>query len=448
MPPAKLLAGAASRDITPPQGGLMDGYGARREPSMGVRDPLRARALVLESDDGGCAIVSCDLLGVHPQWVAKVRERVTTGTRIPGDRVLVAATHNHAGPYGLRGGLFSRYDAELANVVADRVSSAVAEAYSARRPATLALGSAVVDTVSQNRRHPDWPIDPVLRVLLVDPDEGGPPVAAVMNFACHGTVLDATNLLLSAEFPGVACRLIQQETGAVPIYLNGACGDVNPAWVRQDFESVERVGQIVGGEALRLIAELRAAGQGQRAHNIRWDEFTDKPVPGRLIEPRLRAANREIELPQRQFAADEEYAARIRELESRVGALAERSDERREVMAQLTRAQAERWTGVWARIQPEEATLRTEVQALLLGEGLALLALPGEFFAETAEAIRAECGFEDLLVACYANEYVGYAPPAHAYDEGGYEPGVTPFAPEAEALVRRAAIEMLRSLAG
>ena len=79
--------------------------------------------------------------------------------------------------------------------------------------------------------------------------------------------------MLSAEFPGVACRLVSEQTGAPALYLQGACGNVNPVWIRQDFESVERAGQIVGGAALRVVAELRALGAGQRAHNIRWDEF-------------------------------------------------------------------------------------------------------------------------------------------------------------------------------
>jgi hypothetical protein len=232
------------------------------------------------------------------------------------------------------------------------------------------------------------------------------------------------------------------------VYLNGACANVNPTWIRQDFDNVERAGQIVGGQALRLIGELQALGPGQRAHNIRWDEFTEKAVPGRMVEPRLRAGRREMELPLRPFQSDEEYAARIAELEDEAAHLAEGSDERHEVMAQLTQAQNERWAGAWARRQPQTATLRTELQALHLGEGLALLALPGEFFVETAEAIRAECDIPDLLLACYANDYIGYVAPPEAYAQGGYEAGVTFFAPEAERIVRQTAVEVLESISG
>lgn len=446
-----LLAGAAVVDITPPAGGLMDGYGARMQPSQGVHDPLFARALVLDYGTGGaCAIVGCDLLGMHASVTQEVRSRAARETGIPGQNVLLCATHNHAGPLGLRGGMFSRLDEALAGGFVEKVAGAIATAHASRRAATLKLGQATVDTVSINRRHPEWPIDDLLRVLLVegeDPSSEGP-VATLLNFACHGTVLSAANLLLSAEFPGAACRLLQQETGVPAVYLNGACANVNPAWIRQDFESVERVGQIIGGQALRLIGELRTLGPGQRAHNIRWDEFTEKPAPGRLVAPRFGAVRREIELPLREFAPDDEYAARTSELESRVATLGEGTEERRQVMAQLTRWQTERWAAAWARQQPEKASQGTEVQAISLGEGLALLALPGEFFVETAAAIREGCGIEDLFIACYANDYLGYVVPPEAYEQGGYEAGVTFCTPEAEGIIASASISALQEAAG
>ena len=48
----ELHAGAAVVDITPPLGFPMWGYGARKDsPSVGVLDPLRARAVVLKRVD-------------------------------------------------------------------------------------------------------------------------------------------------------------------------------------------------------------------------------------------------------------------------------------------------------------------------------------------------------------------------------------------------------------
>ena len=425
----------------------MDGYGSRREASQGVHDPLFARAVVLESAGQSCAIVSCDLLGLHEDITRQVRHQVREETGIPEQAIVLAATHSHAGPAGLRGGMFSRLDERLAETLVRQLSGLVHSSIEQRRPAALRLGSAVVDTVSMNRRHPDWPIDPLLRVVLIE-GEDGRPIASLLNFACHATVLSGSNHLLSGEFPGAACRLLLAQTGAPCVYLNGACGNVNPVWIKQDFESVERVGQIIGGQALRVIGELRTLGPGQRAHNIRWDEFPEKPAPGRALEPRLRSARSEIEVPLRQFEPEETYATRIAELQMRAEALAPGSGERREAMAQLTRLQNERWAAGWARRQPEKTAQRTEIQAMGLGEGLALLALPGEFFVETAQAIRTECGSEDLLLACYANDYIGYVIPQDAYEQGGYESGITFCGPEAERIIVDTSLALLKETAG
>jgi hypothetical protein len=463
----QLRAGVASADITPPPGGMMDGYGSRLTPSQGLHDPLFARVLVLdysahpEALEGrACVIVGCDLLGVHPWLTAELRRRVRESLGIAEDAVLLAATHDHAGPVGLRAGMFSRLDEALAEITVAKIASAIERAWAARRPVTLKTGTAEVDTIGMNRRDPAGPTDAVLRAVLFDGDDG--PAASLLNFACHATVLSGENMLLSAEFPGVACHIVEAATGAAAVYINGACGDVNPMWMRQDFASVERAGQAVGGAAVRLLADLRATGDGLRAHNIRWDEFPERAVPGRLVEPRLRVARREIDLPLREFLPDEEYVARIEAAQAEAGRhapgdnkgpLARRSGRRaggeglrREAMAQLSRLSAERWAAAWSRRTGESGAYRTELQAISLGDGVALLALPGEFFAETAARIRSDAGIEQLLIACYANDYPGYIVPEHAYDEGGYESGVTFFTGEAEAIIRKASLELLREV--
>lgn len=423
----------------------MDGYGGRSHGSEGVHDALMARVVALDDGTTRVAIVSCDLLGMDPSVTGEVRERAAAKAGLPSEGVVVAATHNHAGPAGLRPGMFSRLDTIAVEALVTRICTAIESAAKSLRPAALKLGAATIDTVSMNRRDPDWPVDPLMRLLLLDGDEGAP-IACVLNFACHATVLDGANLMLSGEFPGAASRLLLEQTGAPCVYLNGACGDVNPTWIQQDFHSVERVGQIIGGQALRTIGELRTLGPGQQAHNIRWDEFPERAVPGRIVEPSLLALSRQVELPLRSFEPDDAYAERVAALRAQADALPAGSPERREVMAQVTRAETERWLATWSRRRPLATNQTTEIQALRLGDGLAVLALPGEFFVETGAAIRAESATPDLLLACYANDYIGYVVPEHSYDEGGYEAGVTPFAPEAEGIIRDASVKLLREV--
>ncbi len=444
-----LTAGTAAVVITPPVGTPMDGYSARADVSQGVHDDLYARALVIDDGSTAAAIVSCDLVGVDRRLVADARERASEATGIPSDHILIAAVHTHAGPAGLR----REVDQALMEVTARHIAGAVAAAHRARRPAVLKVGAGSIDSVAQNRRHPDWPIDPALTVLLLDdPDPLRPPIAAAVNFGCHATVLYHTNLLLSADYPGAAVRTVEQLfPGLGGLFLNGACGNVNPAWIAQAHEEAERVGKVVGAAAARLIAELRPLGPGQRAHNIRWNEHIDKPVTvGELVpDVKLRVAGRYVELPVKTFLPPGEYESTLQGLEAQVAALGDSPDpeQRRLLMQQITRLGTER-TVAERMAALGSRNLHPEIMAVSFSPDLALLGLPGEFFVETVDEIRGQAGLRYLPVACYANHYIGYVVPPAAHEEGGYEAGVTLLAPEAEGIVKNEALALLREVAG
>jgi len=448
---SSLSVGSASVVITPPVGTPMDGYSERQGVSQGVHDDLYARALVFDDGQTRAALVSCDLLDVDRYLVAAARQQAAEATGIPAEHIMVATVHTHSGPAGLRRGM----DEALAETTARHIAGAIAVADREKQPGVLKVGRCTVDSVSQNRRDPSWPVDTALRLLLVDsPKSGEPPLAAVINFACHATVLFQTNLLISADYPGYAVRTFQKllpDTAC--LFLQGACADVNPAWMEQDFAEVERVGNIVGSAAARLALELHPLGRGQRAWNIRWFELTEKPVTvGELLsDVRLRAASRHMELPLRPFKPLEECEARLSELMERLQALppGTTADQRHALLQEITHLHTERMAAQRSAEQPEDRrTPHSEVMALAFGPGVAILGLPGEFFVETAEAIQQASGIRDLLVACYANHYVGYVCPPAVYEEGGYEAGVTLFAPEAEAIVKREALAVLTEAMG
>jgi hypothetical protein len=457
-----LLAGAAEVVITPPVSTPLDGYGGRVGGSVAVHDDLHARAVVLDDGTTQCAIVSCDLIGVDRRLVAAARERASASTGIAASHIMIAATHTHAGPAGLRRDL----DEALTDVTARTIAGAIATAHRAKRPAVLKAGAGSVDSVSQNRRAPSGPADPALRVLLLDsPDPRDGAIAAIVNFACHATVLFSTNMAISADYPGYAARTIHGIIGDVPvIFLNGACGDVNPAWIEQRHGEAARVGSIVGAEAARRLQELRPLGAQQKVWNIRWDELTDKPVTsGELIaEPRIRVASRAVAMPLRALDPPDVYDHRIADLQAQLGdaraglahegevapagASGDDVESKRRVMEQLTRYRTER--GVAERLGPGAAgkLLHPEVQAIALGAGAVVLGLPGECFVETGSAIQEAAGLPHLLVACYANHYVGYFVPRDAFAAGGYEPGVTMLDETAEETLRHAATEVVREV--
>ncbi len=444
---AEFRAGAAEAVITPPVGTLLSGYGSRASGSTALHDDLHARALVFDDGTAQAAIVACDLIGIDRRMTARVREIVHAATGIPLAHVMVSATHTHGGPAGLR----ANEDAALLDTTARIAAGAAITAHGRMRPAVLKAGSGHVDTVQQNRRHPDWPIDPRMELLLfdsLDPRDG--PIASIVNFACHATVMYATNLEISADYPGYAVATVKKVVGDAPVlFLNGACANVNPAWLEQRFDEAERVGSIVGAEAARRLQELRPLGARYRAWNIRWNELIDKPVTsGELIaEPKIMVVSDLVEAPLRVIEPPQTYEAQLRGLlREHEAAPPGDVDGRRALMERITMLQGT--AGVAAQLRPgERHTLRPEIQAVGFGGGVAVLGLPGEFFVETSQAIRAAAGLRHLLVSCYTNHHVMYVVPKDAWAQGGYEPGVSVLDETAEERFRAGAIELLRNLA-
>src|ERR1019366_4710700 len=78
-------AGAATIDITPPAGPAMSGFGARTTPAVGAHDPLTARAVAVDAN----AIVCADVVGLHEDSCARIRERCC----LPAGNVVVTALH-------------------------------------------------------------------------------------------------------------------------------------------------------------------------------------------------------------------------------------------------------------------------------------------------------------------------------------------------------------------
>ena len=77
------------------------GYGARVGKAASVHDRLFARALCLapeQPESAGITMVSADLCLLDPRQAQSVRERISSGSGLPPERILVQCTHTHSGP--------------------------------------------------------------------------------------------------------------------------------------------------------------------------------------------------------------------------------------------------------------------------------------------------------------------------------------------------------------
>ncbi|HEX5418331.1 MAG TPA: neutral/alkaline non-lysosomal ceramidase N-terminal domain-containing protein [Chloroflexota bacterium] len=466
-------AGAAEVVVTPPVGTQLEGYGGRTAGSTGIHDELFAHALVLDDGTTRVGIVSVDILGTDRHLVKRIRDGVSERTQISPDNLFVHATHTHGGPRGLIAARPSA-DATLTETAARQIIGAVAVAESRLQPARLTLGTGQVAGVSQNRRHPDGPVDPTLHAIRVE-GEDGTVIAALIRFTCHPTVMNFDNLQITADYPGAVNRVVKGVFGpsTVVLFANGACGDINPARHAAVFSEVNRIGTTVGAEAVRVLTGLESVGRHIAADNLLWSE---RPAvaysPGRELEPGyLRSRREQVALPLRESADDEAAVqARVTAGREKLAALGLTEDQqlraRRSALApgEVDPAiLAERRTIV-SRLNYDAASLaavrrleqlrqsatdgrwEVEIQAIRLAPGVAIVGVPGELMVELGDSIRDGSELAECLVVGYANDSVGYIVTAEAVDQGGYESGMTVFAPDGGSQLASAAAALAREV--
>lgn len=422
-----LQAGVARVTITPPIGATLTGFPHPDRRATHERDPLYATALVIGDDQARVALLCCDLQCLHPTLVAAVRERVCELTGIAPGHVMICCSHTHSGP--------ACYDHPAARAV-DRaylaglpftLAGAVAAANVDPRRIAVRWGTAAAH-VGINRResrpdgrvvlghNPAGPTDPTVRVARLDCDDGKP-LALLVNYACHPVVLGSDSMAISADFVGVMRRIVEEALGAPVLFLQGACGDINPRLgPASDEGQVETLGMELAGAVLTACAA---------ASPVQWN--TTQP-PERMTSA-ISAATARIDLP----LLDDTTG--IPDFPSR--------EERRALSEGLD--QTEPWT---TQVVTQQAVDRyrymtpIDVQMVRCGP-LAIVGIPAEPFVEIGHALHAARPDLPTMVAGYTNGCVGYVPMPDAYPLGGYEVSYsiiysrlpTPLAPECASTI-------------
>lgn len=399
--------GAAEVVITPPLGVELVGYGPRRElRSTAIHRQLTAQALVFRDGARAAAVVACDLVAVTPEFVAAVRARVEREAGIPSSNVLVAATHSHSAPSTGSLADFGRTDREYVRLLARVVAGAVAWALRRAEPAQLYVGRQVHEGLGWNRTGATTTVDHELHTLHAV-SEAGATLAMLAQHACHPVTLGPTTTI-SPDFPGAFRERIGEALpSCVALYLNGACGDVDPitnreAWGQGSVEDVERLGAGLADAGLAAMSGAEAVqspaiGVTSGALRLDFDLASPESLQQQIA---LHAA----EQRQRREAPDDTFGAPAEGEGSMPGF----------------------WLRYYRRLERrlQRGELQgfelVELQALRLGRNAVLLAIPAEVYAEQGLQIKAESAFDHTLVVCYANGCCGYLPPEREFTEGGY----------------------------
>lgn len=236
--------------------------------SVGVQTMPTVKVIWLTNGDDHLVLTKTDSIYSFDGLVDELETRLSaeTGLDLAG-RVIHTANHSHAswGTFSDQAAFYlgsDGFNEENFQNMAAQIAAVATEAYGLREP--VALGLTWTDdwdpahAVTHDRRPENDELtlwtdgtpnqggrDDRLGLLRVDALDGRP-LAVMLNFGMHGTVLGEDNPLVSSEAGG-AVEVAFEETFDTPVvvmYTQGAGGDQSPGGEQDDFAHVESVGEI------------------------------------------------------------------------------------------------------------------------------------------------------------------------------------------------------------
>jgi neutral ceramidase len=315
-PASAWRVGAGVGEITPPlEVGLLMSSGRELwEPFEGVRLPIHARALVVEKDDRRIALVALDLLGLAGEAVGgmdpfKQRACAAAGQVVRPDELILASTHTHSSPESAA--LTDLYKTEpfqkWLERLAQGIGTAVRTAAESARPCRLMTGTHPAPGMTVNRRirttrgiasvrhklpadeviGPEGPNDDWVRVCAFV-DASDKPAAILVSFTTH-PVLEMCIKQVSPDYPGEMClELERRHPGAVPLFLQGATGNINPPTMDRSADNSRQYGQRLAELVDRAMEDMKPANGDELALRRKTIELPVRSLTGDLQPERLK----------------------------------------------------------------------------------------------------------------------------------------------------------------
>lgn len=412
--------GLARVDVTPDTPIRLSGFGSRLTESTGVRAPIYARAMAIQTEAGGepVVLITVDSLCIPAYLRDEVAQRLKTKKNIANERLAICSTHSHTAPMVSNAltTLFGRPipPDETARIdrytklLVDKIEQAALAALGDMQPSRLAFGIGKV-SFAINRRTRGGPVDhdlPMMAVLTPNRKVRG----IWVNYACHCVVL--SDFKVSGDWAGFAAEEIERLYPDSVALVSVGCGaDSNPqSGVTGDKgEVAQQYGHEVAIEVARLV---------------------DTPLP-RLSGP-IDCELDTITLALAKLPTREQWAERAK-VDNADGYYAKTK------LAKLDAGEK----------LPTEVAY--PIQTWKFGKSLATVFLSGEVVVDYALRLKKEFDASRLWMNAYANDDPGYIPSERVLKEGGYEGGgamvyyglPAPFAPGVEEKIISTIVKQL-----
>ena len=442
-----LAAGTARVDITPPIGIAHAGWGAQsHEGAEGIDMPLTITALVIEPDGNTypaarIAILDIDTCILVEAYDTAIRIAVNEATGIPPASQRVSYTHTHSGP--IEGLSWIVKGSEMVEPWFKAMGPAAAKAV---EEASTKITAVRVDSgtghceININRRpvshdgtvftgrNPGGFVDHEVLVTALD-DLDGNPVATLVNYACHPTIMGPDNKLITPDYPGPVRETVESIVGGTCLFLQGAAGNQGPVdGFTGDTSVYRRLGKQLGIEAARVRLNIDPVPREEKLEEI-LSSGADLGVysfkQAGESDDTLGVIDSAASLPVKEMPPETEVQEKFDRIRDHLESVRKGDGSIEEIKKAAFPAKREtillRHTQTFGQGGKKRDI---PIQVIRIGN-TALVAIPVEPFAEIGTAIKERSPADWTLFSGYSNGYYGYLPMAYAYPEGGYEVGTT-----------------------
>ena len=307
----------------------------------------------------------------------------------------------------------------------NKVASGAIIAFNNLKDARIGIRSGKVNGISVNRRDPrNGPIDPEVPIIRFE-DHNGNVIVNLYSFTAHAVVMGSTNLYISADYPEASNEFIERNLGGGVIFLQGACGDINPLVPDTDiskvydrdrgtFREVKRMGTILGSEVVKnsqLIystSDVRDVKAISHKVKLGVNIPVDRNIAVRRYRDARKMLNKKISINEKKKSA-------------------------------LDLMMNYRYIRVYDRLINGNY-IETVIQGLRIGD-LYLITIPGEALVRYSLNIKNKV--KRAIVNAYSNDYIGYIPTSLEFKEGGYE-AKPPWCILAEEGIKRIEEELMK----
>jgi hypothetical protein len=293
--------------------------------------------------------------------------------------------------------------------------------------------------------NPNGPCDREVLVVRLDQLDGQP-LATLVNYACHPTIMGPPNRLITPDYPGAMKRMVEQALGGKCFFLQGSAGDQGPM---QGFQADPKVyrdfGAVLGHEAAKVALALNTLPSTVKFREIvpsgaplgQYDsEFATRPgLPLRVVEKEIQVPLREG-LPERKTALE-----KLEHWKERLRAARERADE-----PSITEAiYMARRADIQLRMADDfggKTSAGVRAHFITFGD-FAVIGCNIEPFCEIGMEVKKRSPFPVTFMCGYTNGRMAYMATAEEWPKGGYEVENSPFGQAAAGVLTA---EILRTL--